>query len=1020
VEDQGLLKSLIRHLKASSWYGSALFPRHIETRTALWQAMSAAQVAEILRDPQEWNCLSFEYIGLAKEVLKKLEEVPELRDAVFLHTDQVTRVSLYHLAMGVGNLELIALLQNTYPHLHDEKLQDVSQSGTPVMHAIRKGQLDTAIAIIPELSSCRAILYDLMDFNPREQVIEAVVQAFTNSLDQHPDQWKEILTRVLFLGKPTVTQAVLNAIAPQIDALIRDEEALKDLNRHFPRLFAMIFAPLDRIGTQPIHREAANPNSLAFKALQDTYSIYSGVLFWDKDELGNTSVHIAAKSNNISVLKAMQKQKLLNPLFSRDFNGVAPLELAAKANHWEFVLEAFGILRTAPEAAHNLQRLADIKDKQGNTIFDLVSRMEEVPPHLAPRIDLISLLWKEMRDQQINELNHLERLLGEEQTVFPETTELPMLGGQIAESYRKIAAKRKEVWNRRADRFPIFLLPTESELSRAALTRWSFESGAASQPIPLADPTIDITQLLHYLDRIEGSLPATIRDEGVIRPREDVVVRLKKQITDLAQDSAVLDELNNALSETFKDQIRNILRHLVVSLNKQEAAVAEAPEGDKQVLQERFNKDLQEILWERLGLDFFHCHDRLATDCEDLYYERYATKSEFQNRIESQQLSNKILSKLFQFRRQLFHETVSRVDQDAHVAATHRYYRSVLGKEFGIGSTEMSQENAQYAGFRVMGQEERIRKEMKAALMPDKVAAYFAKVIEDPVDKDITPALVTEWIQEHYPESVDDFFLPDGSWNPMAIAILLQDLNILKRIGMDPPPSFGSKNLPPPVAGEPLSLEHRLQAFDHYVERAEESRNLEELGTTIIDLLNRWPELLGPILKEDEAKLLDAHRQLLDYVEGRWNRSAPEFQDTNLAQAPQFKPIFAGACTEKEALKRAIDDLKQRIDPLAAAEKRAREEVEAARRQQARLLAAEDEEKARGAQANQERQAALADELAGYIRDRETHHQNKQELNRLLKTITSPAVRHRFRLANQSEVLQKLKENIRDLIKQIS
>lgn len=1062
AENEQLLKVLINRLTPANYRGieEAACVKIIKKKTGLWQAMSAAQVVALLE--QEWTYLiSFRpnlnpFINsLVEDLLQRLEP-GKLRDSILLRRNAFG-TSIYHNAMATGNLELLSLLQKTYPqlfHLHMQELASGIKGDlcTPVGSAISMEQNEAAIAIVPELAACVNALKSF----PSPQSIDPIAEAFLNAIDQKPDQLLEILTRLSYLGVPSLTKQVLWSIESRILALLDDEQALRKMASQFPHLLQIFeITRLSQSGlVSYIYEEFWKKDSLLFKVLQETPSPEQLALLQHKDGENNNLLHLAAQSNNVSALRIFPVQELLSALSYRNDVGETPLALAAKARHWEFILEIFTILGTGPEAGNNLESLKKITDREGRTVFDLVTAMGEIPQGLLPRTDQIVLSWQETLAQQISQLNSLEELLGEEVTVFPETSDFLVLTKQIAESSSKIAAIRQEVWDRRATHSPLFLLPNQEELSRATLTRFSFESGVASLTIPRADPAIDITQLLRYLDQIEGSLPANIKDEGRIRPREEVLTRLRKQLTAFAQNGKVQDELNNLLSENFQDQVANVLRHLVASLNKKEAAIAAAPEEERPALQESLNHDLKEILWERLGPDLFHCHDRLATDCEDLYYE-YVAVADLQTHAESKQLSSKILRKLLQFRRNLFHASVSHIKEDRHVAATHRYYRALLGKEFGIGSTEMSQENAQYAGHRLMGQEGRIREEMREALAPEKVAAYIAGVIGDPNDKEITPLLVTEWIQNNYPDYVADFFLPNGSWNPMAIAILLQDLNILKRIGMEPPPSFGNKELPPlppPPAGEPLSLEHRLQAFDRYVERAEESRNLEELSGTIIDLLNRWQELIGTMPQKDEAQVLPAHEQLLDYLEGRWNKTfkllmaqvdgierkketmqadrailqgidnqlnflnADDFQDEKLEHAPQFQPIFAGARLEKQAYKRAIDDLKQRIDALAALEEQERNERELVRKEKEQQEIAEAEAKARAAEAISSLQANVESALTQFHHRKERNMTNKEELKLLLEEINSPEIRYMFREAGPAKALQQLRLDIRALI----
>lgn len=621
--------------------------------------------------------------------------------------------------------------------------------------------------------------------------------------------------------------------------------------------------------------------------------------------------------------------------------------------------------------------------------------------------------------------------------------------------------QRQVVWNTRvANKIPEvpspFLLPSKEDLQNASVTRFSLESAAASQSIPIADPEIAITELIHYLDHIEAALPATIDDEGITRSKEAVIDQLKKQINALSENGDVKDIFKNKLSATFKFQITNALRHIVKTLKEQEAAISQAPEEEQQTLREAFHSDLKEILWQRLGLDNFHCLDRLATDCEDLYYERIATSSTAQSNVESKSLSNRILRKFLLFRRNLFQEVVSHVKVDQHAAVTHRYYRALLGKEFGIGSTEMSQENSLYAGYRVMHQEERIRREMTEALSPNNIAAYFAQAIGDPSDKDIPAALVTEWIQEHYADAIEEFFLPNGEWNPQAVAIILDDLNILKRIGgTTSPPTFSNgKPSEDPVDGKPLSLDQRLWQFDCYAIRAEESRNLGELSVTIIELLNRGIELLGPINEQDEKQLLKAHRQLLNYLEKLWNNSfqqlmsqreglgrnektlkadrellqriynhlilldAPEFQDNRLENAPQLKKFFVGARAERAALQVALAELKQRIDSQEAEERQM--VVEAERMKQEELkVAAEKEERAKAAEANRQQGIQNANQkLEEIYSEAEKNQHDAVYLKDYLKKMSrNQKLRQEFQEAGLTKEFRKLLTDLQAMIK---
>lgn len=555
-----------------------------------------------------------------------------------------------------------------------------------------------------------------------------------NLVNQYPHKLIEIFQVPQLMGDTALSKTLLDSIpSSAIDALLQNQKALQGSLERQPALTRILLLKKDAQGATALARAAAAGRAQQpLTVLASTNEKLLTELLLAPDAFGQTLLHQEALANRPALFKTLRED--------------------------------------APDLLHTVLRT---QNKAGQTVHQVANPQAE-----------LEILTGEVT-YLMQEQSQLGTLLGNSPSapvLNPDLAVLrrqrPALINNIEVSRRALRQQHSEL---RLQNRPVpFLLATTEEIERASMTPKHLTEGLAQKTIPAADSNLNILKLNTYLDTIGNQLPATINDDGVLRDKSEVIKRFKEKITGFAQaTTAVTDHYNNALSPLFKKQICNVLRHLVATFEAREKNIAsEANPTEQSRLREAFNDELKNVLVDHLGVAFFHCLDRSATECEDLYYSVVAPASA-EAKLAAVQLRNLVLNKLLDRRRGLLDMAVARSPADKHPAVTHRLYRTKFAKEFGLGSNEMSAENSHYAGFAVKNQEDRIRAEFNAEYTPTKNAEYLAEVITDPKDKDLRSNLVAQWFKDNFdPLDQTQLLLQDGKWNPKAIAVMLHHLNI--------------------------------------------------------------------------------------------------------------------------------------------------------------------------------------------------------------------------------------------------
>lgn len=219
--------------------------------------------------------------------------------------------------------------------------------------------------------------------------------------------------------------------------------------------------------------------------------------------------------------------------------------------------------------------------------------------------------------------------------------------------------------------------------------------------------------------------------------------------------------------------VGNYLRHMVIYLQRLEAAMRAEPTADKRVkLQKEFSMEVEEILVHRVGVSFWHCQDRTATECDLLYTEKLDTSKPATT-------SEKVGLVLLQYRRQIFQECMTRVPARREPASTLRYYLATLGDELGLCVAKIiMQDKDKYSSVATQGYEEQVRREFWEQCTPLKEVEYLTQHVST-TDKGLTSEEVYLWFKSHFPTISRDELMeevdpdsPKERWRQPAIALL--------------------------------------------------------------------------------------------------------------------------------------------------------------------------------------------------------------------------------------------------------
>lgn len=226
-------------------------------------------------------------------------------------------------------------------------------------------------------------------------------------------------------------------------------------------------------------------------------------------------------------------------------------------------------------------------------------------------------------------------------------------------------------------------------------------------------------------------------------------------------------------------------------------------------LQEEFEEEVKQILFDRLGLSYLNCSDRIILDAKNVYYEVMAKNPDY---FTKDQFENLVLLVLLAHRRQLFSDVAEIYLQgmDVHAAATHRYLEAHFRKKFGLGTTEL----AGGSNYDTCCKKNVPLRNLKtdAYIFEDGSEsrdAYAGTIIYQTTLEAVENRFNFQYTEEHIVESLQEFFesqrkaggkgselllgwfkerynvkdeelIDNKGWKTDAIYVVLRDMNVLK------------------------------------------------------------------------------------------------------------------------------------------------------------------------------------------------------------------------------------------------
>lgn len=290
--------------------------------------------------------------------------------------------------------------------------------------------------------------------------------------------------------------------------------------------------------------------------------------------------------------------------------------------------------------------------------------------------------------------------------------------------------------------------------------------------IPPARASINLQGILVLFNAAKFRANDTIDDDGIKRKSEEYLPLLKTYIVNLQDsNSQYTDRYNKSASLSLVTKIQDVMRHLIIRFN--------SPEFLRQ--NEKIRMSILQDVMKRLIPCFFHCLARMATECQDLYFE-YIFKGDRQFLGQVMTLENCLHSWLYERRVAALCEA-SIFSGDSHSASTHKYMRRVAGPEYGI-IDELASAGEEYEKFAVQDVE-MVRYRFTMAYSPENIVKGLTETILQGTSKALNYQFFIKWFKDRgfRDQDVIQFDPHDDAkiiLKPGALVYFLREMQIIE------------------------------------------------------------------------------------------------------------------------------------------------------------------------------------------------------------------------------------------------
>lgn len=514
-----------------------------------------------------------------------------------------------------------------------------------------------------------------------------------------------------------------------------------------------------------------------------------------RDSKGNNFLHYAISKpemhNLIFDMAKLDKKLIDDLLMSSNKKGETPLHIAAQGGHLLLFEKILDILKSpSGEMSTAFKSLP----KQG--VVEVAARNnKELARWILEKIEKPILMKK---------YHSYNALLGRQgKAYFGYPFDLDKWMKQRSQLQRELATIRKEFRKNielmdapaSQQKSASFIKPTFLPLDREEIEQFQLviDSRAEGQelPNPRKDPThpgvqdcnmkvlyqfyeLALTATWVYDDgKVINCIPEFVNDDGQWVPRSKLLYSLGIRLNALRNNETATDAYGGEFSRSFQDKIITTLQYVTWALRKKQNEIDLETDPKKQkVLQKELFDMLNNVFVEGLGSASFHCLDRWSQECERLYSELVLG--------DQPSVRGQIMTLLVQYRQNIVKESLSALPSIRDIASTQRYYMARLGKELGLGTTELSRTDSdRYLQVVSKGHEDRIRREFRSKYNPKDFVAFLTDHLNAPKSK--LRESVHDWFVDHFhmPNGDEDFLTKDGTrWREEAVATLCETMGL--------------------------------------------------------------------------------------------------------------------------------------------------------------------------------------------------------------------------------------------------
>jgi hypothetical protein len=298
-----------------------------------------------------------------------------------------------------------------------------------------------------------------------------------------------------------------------------------------------------------------------------------------------------------------------------------------------------------------------------------------------------------------------------------------------------------------------------------------------SRPIEIPEgPKINLLEKYEELWSIwESTWPDSVEvQDDNFRQSKSRILEDLRCIFELLEYShyAKLGEESNVL-------VRNGLRHILNYFDKRKNTCERMIEGQEKKKEYKKLQDDMRRFFQRLGVTFNHCSDRIVTGIIEYYSEFILKQPMNEEELKKRTLEQHLFNRLREYRQTLLQSAyINFIKTDLHDAATERYVKNQLNKEFGLGYPSAIGAKDNYNGLALKDKVNELKKQFLNLYTPQAVLKHLKHLVKS----DELYMKIVNWFEKQTPRKTADkiYDVEKNEFKDTALVELLEKLHVIE------------------------------------------------------------------------------------------------------------------------------------------------------------------------------------------------------------------------------------------------